>query len=71
MRLSVPYSDEVHTFWTLMAAPGSGRRPGSVQFPGDQRRWVPVGLVIHVEDGAPFIDVRFVEMRPLERMGPG
>jgi hypothetical protein len=67
MNISVPWSEEVHEFWTLLAKPEAGRKPGSVQFPGDSRRWMVEGLAMRVERGKPFVDVRLIEFVPFER----
>ncbi len=70
MNISVPWSEEVHEFWTLLAKPEAGRKPGAVQFPGDSRRWVPVEIGLRAPDGLPILDVRFVELVPPRPMRP-
>lgn len=63
MRLSIPYSKEVLDFYAQLVRPPHGTKPGAVQFPGDSRRWMVVGVFWHYDPGATTtIDVRVAEM---------
>jgi hypothetical protein len=64
MNISVPWSEEVHEFWTLLAKPAAGRKPGAVQFPGDSRRWIPARVAKRIDRDGEFVDVRLIEFVP-------